>query len=120
MHDPVDEERRRAADLAGGETAQHVSTDAVENGAGAAVAVEARRVQSEIDRAGTQIALLERRLIPKEPVVHLPEARLQRRRFGRRGRSKRVRMNLYKGEVPEHEAKCELPLEPLDLAVGRT
>jgi hypothetical protein len=95
--------------------------NALEHPFSAAVAVEPRDVEPELERIAAEVVLLERRLAVEEHVVHLPEPALERGGLRCPGRGEGVRVDLGQREVPEGEADAlaQLGLDALDRAEGR-
>src|SRR5262249_31478349 len=107
--------RRRAFDSAA-LAAGHVTLDARDGLWRNTIALEARRVEPQVDGVLPQIRGLERHLVGEQGLVHSPELALCRGRLGRRGREPGVGVDLVEGEVPEYEAQsvAELALEGVD------
>src|SRR4051794_30297218 len=121
VHDSVDEERGRAAHLTGRRRAANVPANALEHPFSAAVAVEPRDVEPQLERIAAEVVLLERRLAVEEHVVHPPEPALERGGLRGPGGGEGVRVDLGEREVPEGEADAlaQLGLDAFDCAEGR-
>ena len=105
--------------LTGRSSAANVAADALEHRLAAAVCVEPRDVEPELDRIAAQVVVGERVLAVKEQLVHLPEPVLERGSLSRQRRGERVRMDLGQRKVPEREPDplAQLRLDALDRAV---
>ena len=117
MHDAVDEERRCALHLAGGQAAVHVPANARKDVGAGPVAVELCEVQRQLLGVAPQVVVLEHLLASEEQLVHLPEPLLARGRLGCGGCGERVGVDLGQREVPEAEAQAALQsaLDTLDV-----
>src|SRR5438128_1576682 len=69
------------------------------------VAVEALRLESQVDRVLMEIGILERLLMLEEMLVHRPEVPLCAGRFGCPGCGASMRVDLIQWEMPEDKTQ---------------
>ena len=118
MEGAVDEQRRRAAYLAGRRSALDVSTNALEDAGSLSVVVEPSDVEPELIGVALQVGLFECLLAMEEQLVHLPEAGLACGRLSGSGGGEGVWMDLDEREmaVGETDLSAQFLLDAFDLS----
>src|SRR5260370_1199434 len=95
-------------------SALHIPRDPPRMGMPRQLALKLLRIEPEVLRIPQQVRLLERVLVSKEHIVHLPERALRARRLGGLRGLLGMRMDAGERKVPEHEAELVwLPREQL-------